>query len=197
MGSGHDELREAARRERVERDVRLPRPTLDRSACAPCSSSGGSGEGGSNAEPTAAEELPQERVGLVVRGRRVQRRARRRRRRRPPDLPRATRVAGGSITVSEAERLGPSRRREERDRRRRTSARRGDRRARGGRRRAQRPPRSRRAPTGGFGGNPGRSTRTSSKRSASGRCAAQVPRPPTTLPWTRTIRSIPAIVASL
>ena len=94
---------------------------------------------------------------------------------RPPGLPRATRVAGGSMTVSERTslRVGPLRRagattppyewptRWSPDARSSATS-------------AASCSKSTRS-TGGFGGNPGRSTRTSSNRSASERCAAHVP----------------------
>ena len=68
-----DELREERRGERGERDLRLPRPALDREACAPWASSGGSGEGGIERRADRCEEAAQERLGVVARARRVER----------------------------------------------------------------------------------------------------------------------------
>ena len=110
-----DELRERRRRERVERDLGLPRATLDRRAPArPARAPAGAVRAGRTREPTAAQEPAQERLGVARRARRVERRTRRRRTRRPPGCPRRPRrrrLDHGQ----RAEPLGPRRRGEQRD----------------------------------------------------------------------------------
>ena len=178
MAPGDDELREGCGGERVERDLRLPRAALDQSAPAPPGRARAeAGMGGSRRRADGCEEPPQECFGLA-RPRRTRRApAPPRRRSRPRDRPRATRVAGGSITVSDRSASGcataassdttppyewptrwsPGARRSA------TSAASGSKSTRS---------------TGGFGGKPGRSTTTSSNRSASGRCAGPRPASP-------------------